>query len=229
MSINSKAKGKRGELEVVALLRECGVPARRGVQYEGSAGSPDVAHALDPIVHLEVKMQAKVMTEDWYDQAAVDAVYRIPVVVHRRSSRKASTPWRATLSAAHLAMLLGDAGHMDLEHGSAVEIATCVSRLPVTSRIVQVDALRFDAEMKAVEGGVLFHARRNYDSLWMASLDARKFVEDVLVPYAVREFDYKPRYGTDEYTPEDQREWERFWEPRRDRLADLMPLFTEAA
>lgn len=55
MMINSKAKGKLGELEVVHLLKKLGFKARRGVQYRGTPDSPDVV--IDGIVniHIEVK------------------------------------------------------------------------------------------------------------------------------------------------------------------------------
>ena len=36
--MNSKHKGKRGELEVAAILREHGYDARRGQQYSGASG-----------------------------------------------------------------------------------------------------------------------------------------------------------------------------------------------
>ena len=54
MPINSKAKGKRGELELATILRSHGwTDAKRGVQYKGGADSPDVEGI--PGVHFERK------------------------------------------------------------------------------------------------------------------------------------------------------------------------------
>ncbi len=38
----SREKGKRGERELAAKLRECGYECRRGVQYCGRTGAADV-------------------------------------------------------------------------------------------------------------------------------------------------------------------------------------------
>ena len=53
MGASSRRKGKNGELEIAALLRSHGVPARRGRQFAGGPNSPDVI-GLDG-VHVEVK------------------------------------------------------------------------------------------------------------------------------------------------------------------------------
>ena len=53
MAINSKQKGKSGELELARKLREYGYNARRSVQYNGKAeeGQPDVIGL--PGIHVE--------------------------------------------------------------------------------------------------------------------------------------------------------------------------------
>jgi len=211
------------------------------VQHEGDPNSPDVRHALDAVVHFEVKMVSRMEMEDWYDQATIDGVYRVPVVLHRIATKKLSTPWRATLSAAHLAMLFGDAEYMSLAHGNPKWIAEGVSVLPVSSRVVQSDALRFEKEMSAAVSAavpaygplpylppVLFHARRDHDALWMASMDAVEFLEHALIPYAEREYGYERRV-VDEYTPEGEREYEEFWQRQRTKLAENLPLFKAVA
>ena len=53
--INSRAKGKRGELEAVKFLRSLGFIARRGQQYQGGSDSADVEVDELPHVHIEVK------------------------------------------------------------------------------------------------------------------------------------------------------------------------------
>jgi hypothetical protein len=186
-------------------------------------------------------MVSRMEMEDWYDQATVDGVYRVPVVLHRIATKKLSTPWRATLSAAHLAMLFGDAEYMGLAHGNPKWIAEGVSVLPVSSRVVQSDALRFEKEMSAAVSAtvpaydpleylppVLFHARRDHDALWMASMDAVEFLEHALIPYAEREYGYERRV-VDEYTPEVEREYEEFWQRQRAKLAENLPLFKAVA
>lgn len=55
MTLNSRAKGKRVELEAAKALHEQGfTDARRGQQFSGGADSPDIADAI-PGVHIEVK------------------------------------------------------------------------------------------------------------------------------------------------------------------------------
>lgn len=52
--INSKSKGKRGELDLVHFLRHAGFPeVRRTAQYCGKAGTSDVTGL--PGIHVEVK------------------------------------------------------------------------------------------------------------------------------------------------------------------------------
>ena len=85
MTINSRQKGKVGELEIAEFLREHGFPgARRGQQFSGLGDSPDVVGV--PGVHVEVKRVEKGNLYDWMAQAKRDAKEgNIPVVMHRRS------------------------------------------------------------------------------------------------------------------------------------------------
>jgi len=53
---NSRQKGKRAELLLSHRLTELGLPARRGVQYSGLAGNPDVVCDGLPNWHIECKM-----------------------------------------------------------------------------------------------------------------------------------------------------------------------------
>lgn len=91
MAINSKAKGKRAELEIAALLREYGFDARRGVQYHGGEDSPDVLGL--PGVHIEVKHVEKLNIIEAMAQADRDCGDNMPAVFHRRNR----TPWLVTL------------------------------------------------------------------------------------------------------------------------------------
>lgn len=93
--INSCVKGKVGELELVNFLKERGIDARRGQQYEGSSDSPDViAGGILSGVHLEVKRVQAGNLYDWLEQACRDAdLAKVPVVAHRRNGRR----WVAVL------------------------------------------------------------------------------------------------------------------------------------
>lgn len=85
--INSKQKGKRGELDFRNLLKEHGFDARRGQQFAGSAESPDVICDALPSVHFEVKYTEKFNAYDAVAQAKRDAGdYKLPVVAHRRNN-----------------------------------------------------------------------------------------------------------------------------------------------
>jgi Holliday junction resolvase len=89
MPINSKRKGSQGERELSAKIRETfGVPARRGQQFSGGEGSPDVVHGLTGL-HLECKRTEKLQLWSAVDQAIADAGDNVPAVCHRPNNR----PW----------------------------------------------------------------------------------------------------------------------------------------
>ena len=83
--INSRAKGKAGELELARLLRNQGhIDARRGQQYSGATGDADVIGVKG--IHIECKRQEKVYDEMWMKQAEDDARHgELPVVIYRRN------------------------------------------------------------------------------------------------------------------------------------------------
>lgn len=88
MSKMSRDKGKVGEREVAALLRERGIEAKRGVQHKGGAGSPDVIADM-PGIHLEVKRTEALSLYEAMAQAEADApVDARPVLVHRRNGKR---------------------------------------------------------------------------------------------------------------------------------------------
>lgn len=91
--MNSRDKGKRGELELAHILREYGFDARRGQQYAGANGDPDVTGI--PGVHIECKRVERLNLENAYDQSKRDAARRgdIPTVMHRKNRGE----WLVTL------------------------------------------------------------------------------------------------------------------------------------
>ena len=87
--MNSRSKGKRGELEASKeWVRVMGGTARRGQQFSGGDESPDVVSSHETL-HLEVKRCEAGNPYRWIDQAVRDAGDKCPVVLHRRNGE----PW----------------------------------------------------------------------------------------------------------------------------------------
>lgn len=90
--MNSKKKGKRGELEIAHILQDRGYDARRSQQFCGAMGDADVIGL--PGVHIEVKRVEALNIENAMQQSRVDAREgEIPVVFHRRNGKK----WLVTM------------------------------------------------------------------------------------------------------------------------------------
>ena len=93
--MNSKQKGKRGELDWVHYLKDHGFFARRSRQYCGANGDPDVVCEELPI-HWEVKRVEKLNLDKAMKQADNDCKEGlIPIVAHRKNGMK----WKITMSA----------------------------------------------------------------------------------------------------------------------------------
>lgn len=93
--MNSKQKGKRGELELVRKLKEYGFDTRRSVQYNGKAeeGQADLI-GLEGI-HIESKRVERLNIYDAIAQAKHDArADELPTVMHRKNNAK----WLVTMS-----------------------------------------------------------------------------------------------------------------------------------
>lgn len=90
--MNSRDKGKRGELEAAHLLQSYGYDTRRGQQFSGANGDADVVGL--PHVHLEIKRVEKLNIDDALSQSVRDAREdEVPVVMHRKNR----TDWKITL------------------------------------------------------------------------------------------------------------------------------------
>ena len=84
MAINSKSKGKKGELELAHVLKEYGYDTKRSVQYNGKDGQADVIGL--PRIHCEVKRVEKLNIYNAIDQAKRDAKNGdFPTVFHRKN------------------------------------------------------------------------------------------------------------------------------------------------
>lgn len=103
MPINSRTKGKAGELEWRDVLRKMfpklAERIRRGQQHSGSPESPDVVGV--PGVHWEVKRTNAFRLRESLAQAARYAGPNVPVVA-QRGNRQA---WVVCVEAEHLPAL----------------------------------------------------------------------------------------------------------------------------
>lgn len=87
--MNSKQKGKRGELELTELLRTAGhANARRSAQYCGNTGdAPDIVGVEG--LHIECKRVEQFRDEVALQQAERDTKKTdLPVVMYRRNGEK---------------------------------------------------------------------------------------------------------------------------------------------
>lgn len=92
MPINSKQKGKNGELEVAHILKGYGFDARRSQQYAGINNDADVIGL--PSVHIEVKRTEKLNIDKAMEQSIKDSrENEMPIVVHRKNRAK----WLVTM------------------------------------------------------------------------------------------------------------------------------------
>ena len=84
--MNSRQKGKRGELELARVLSEYGFDAHRGQQFKGGQDSPDVSGLAG--YHIECKRVEKADVYGWMEQSINDAGDDIPLVIWRRNGKK---------------------------------------------------------------------------------------------------------------------------------------------
>lgn len=85
--MNSKQKGKRGELELASRLRDLGFSEiRRSVQYNGKAKDAPADLIGVPGYHVEVKRVEKLNINTAMEQAMRDhAEGTVPAVFHRKN------------------------------------------------------------------------------------------------------------------------------------------------
>lgn len=93
--MNSKQKGKRGELEWASYCRGQGYDCRRTAQYCGNTGDASDVVGL-PGIHQEVKRVEKLNISEAMSQAKRDAnPNEIPIVAHRKNNEQ----WMVTMDA----------------------------------------------------------------------------------------------------------------------------------
>ena len=105
MPINSKQKGKTGELELANIIKGYGYDAHRSQQFCGAAGDADVVGL--PGIHIECKRVQALNLDAAYEQACTDAsTGNIPAVFHRKDRK----PWKVTLGLDDFMRLYKQAG-----------------------------------------------------------------------------------------------------------------------
>ena len=101
--MNSKDKGKRGELEVAHILTFFGFDSRRTAQYCGNTGDAADVTGLEGF-HIEVKRCETTKIWDWIAQAHRDHKEgEIPLVVFRKSRER----WQVVLDFEDFLKILG--------------------------------------------------------------------------------------------------------------------------
>lgn len=107
--MNSRRKGKEGELELARILRDHGFgDSRRGQQYCGASGEADVTGL--PGVHIECKRVEALNLDAAMKQAVRDAREgEIPAVFHRKNRQE----WKVTVRLEDFLDLYIDAGRIE--------------------------------------------------------------------------------------------------------------------
>lgn len=92
--MNSRQKGKRGELDAAdALRRLFSWTTRRTQQFKGTADSSDVEVAEMPDAAWEIKREERLNVFKAMDTAAAAAGTKLPILMHRRNR----TDWLVTV------------------------------------------------------------------------------------------------------------------------------------
>lgn len=107
--INSKQKGKNGELEIVHILKDNGFSARRTAQYCGKSGeASDVVCDELSDFHIEVKRNEHLNIYEAVAQSIRDSKdnNKVPVVFHRKNNKQ----WLCTLNLDDFIKLIKEKG-----------------------------------------------------------------------------------------------------------------------
>lgn len=109
--MNSRQKGARIERQFRDQLREQGYEARRGQQFSGANGDPDVVCEDLPWIWFEVKGVERLQLDKAMEQAKRDAKGKVPIVAHKKKHQD----WMITLPAEEFwPILRGD--HLDEDY-----------------------------------------------------------------------------------------------------------------
>ena len=99
MSINSKRKGKKGELYVVNRFKEEGYDCNRTAQFKGNTGRADDIEGID-YIHAEVKFVEKLNLMEAMNQAVRDSLASdrkaMPTLFHKKNYHELMVTMRFT-------------------------------------------------------------------------------------------------------------------------------------
>lgn len=89
MAINSRDKGKRGELALVHKLKDAGYETHRTAQHMGKTGGAADVEGLD-YIHVEVKNTERLSLYDALKQAIRDNGDKpsLPTVFHKKNNEE---------------------------------------------------------------------------------------------------------------------------------------------
>jgi hypothetical protein len=126
--MNSRAKGKRIELDAVRALRWLGLEAERTVQYEGRGSAGDIRLVGAPALHLECKGREVLSAQRFMDQADRDCPDgRTPAVIMRENRGQ-------FLIMCYLADFWDIARYLDEAKAEAGRLATLAVPAPLETR-----------------------------------------------------------------------------------------------
>lgn len=103
--VNSRQKGKRGELELCQSLRELfGWDVQRAVQYNGNAGDSDLIIKQLPEIFVECKRVQSLNLSKAMEIAVAQAGPKLPLIFHRKDREEwmVTLPLKDLLSAARI-------------------------------------------------------------------------------------------------------------------------------
>lgn len=104
MAVNSRAKGKRGELEAAAKLRELfGWTASRAAQHKATENSADLNVEETPALWWEVKRVERLCLPKTMAEAASACGRKCPCIMHRRNG---DPDWLLTIRLSDLPQLV---------------------------------------------------------------------------------------------------------------------------
>lgn len=110
MSVNSRRKGKVGELKLVHKLKEFGYEVRRSQQYAGINSDADVVGIEGLHIECKYTQMGHGYTYEWLAQAIRDKRdAEIPVVMHKQVGKNSrGREWLVTLRLDDFMKIWGD-------------------------------------------------------------------------------------------------------------------------
>lgn len=104
--MNSKRKGKSGELDFANFCKSKGFQARRGQQYNGIEGEDVVG--LEGF-HVEVKRTESLRIYEAMKQSIAECQGKVPIVAHRRNREE----WVVIIRAEDFLKMLKEKEHVN--------------------------------------------------------------------------------------------------------------------